>query len=112
MQAACICHILLIDLIISKILSSVENSYSFLRNFKMMIDNIYWPEVLNETWNHYDEWAGDDFQRRMAVVNYIPSKLNLAMILLFTFLDVIRIVIITQGVGRKLSQLITRVCNE
>ena len=58
-----------------------------------MIDNIGWPKVLNETWNHYDEWAGDDFQRRMAVVNYIPGKLNLTMILLFTFLDIIRIVI-------------------
>ena len=63
-----------------------------------MIDRIAWPEVLNETWNHYDEWAGDDFQRRMTVVNYIPGKLNLAMILLFTFLDILRIVIMPRWI--------------
>ena len=57
-----------------------------------MVYDINWPEVLNETWSYYDQWAGDDFQRRMIVVNYIPGKLNLAMILLFTFLDIIRIV--------------------
>ena len=58
-----------------------------------MMDAITWPEVLNETWNHYDKWAGDNFQRRMTVVNYIPGKLNLSMILAFTFLDIIRVVI-------------------
>ena len=57
-----------------------------------MVYDINWPEVLNETWSYYDQWAGDDFQRRMMVVNYIPGKLNLAMILLFTFLDIIRTV--------------------
>ena len=61
-----------------------------------MVNDIYWPEALNQTWNYYDQWAGDDFKKRMIVVNYIPGKLNLAMILLFTFLDIIRIVILLQ----------------